>query len=165
MDYEYVHKQLDAASSALHQLIFDQQRDANLRPICDLAQSLIGIPVVWGGNTPEDGLDCSGVITYILRSTGIIEHNQDFNARTYALKFMRVISPGPGVIACYGKPVISHVMFCITSTLCIGAVGASKSIQTISAAIKAGAMVRMRNINYRSDLIKYVQPFEALYKD
>lgn len=36
-----------------------------LSEVLEKAQTMIGIPYVWGGNTPEEGLDCSGFVRYV----------------------------------------------------------------------------------------------------
>ena len=39
--------------------------------ILKLAQKLVGTPYVWGGNSPDDGgMDCSGVVIYVLNQNG-----------------------------------------------------------------------------------------------
>lgn len=39
-----------------------QANDVLIRAI-----SLVGTPYVWGGNTPESGFDCSGLVNYVFR--------------------------------------------------------------------------------------------------
>ena len=35
------------------------------------AKTLLGQPVVWGGATPREGFDCSGLVQYVFRQAGI----------------------------------------------------------------------------------------------
>lgn len=46
------------------------------------ATNLIGTPYVWGGSTPEHGLDCSGLLYWIQRTAG--SDVGRYNASTYA---------------------------------------------------------------------------------
>lgn len=46
------------------------------------ATNLIGTPYVWGGSTPAHGLDCSGLLYWIQRTTG--SYVGRYNAATYA---------------------------------------------------------------------------------
>lgn len=46
----------------------------------EYALSMLGTHYVWGGNTPDEGLDCSGYMCEVLRAYGHID-NQDYNAK------------------------------------------------------------------------------------
>ncbi len=39
--------------------------------IASLAMTLLGKPYVWGGNNPSQGFDCSGLVEYVLRESGV----------------------------------------------------------------------------------------------
>jgi cell wall-associated NlpC family hydrolase len=42
---------------------------AVLMSVVEQAVTMIGIPYHWGGNNPDEGLDCSGFVRYVYRKT------------------------------------------------------------------------------------------------
>lgn len=43
---------------------------SGISPVVDLAQQHLGVPYVWGGESPA-GFDCSGLIQYVYRQLGV----------------------------------------------------------------------------------------------
>ena len=48
---------------------FSVEKNAGLDDISVAAVSLIGTPYKWGGNTPQSGFDCSGLVIYVVKNT------------------------------------------------------------------------------------------------
>ncbi|XPV75918.1 MAG: C40 family peptidase [Desulfovibrio sp.] len=46
-------------------------RSCNACPIVDTAKSVVGIPYKWGGQQPQKGFDCSGLIWWVYKRHGI----------------------------------------------------------------------------------------------
>ena len=78
--------------------------------ILTVAREMLGQPVVWGGASPNQGFDCSGLVQYVYRQAGI-----DL-PRTADIQFLvgRTVSPSslqPGDLIYYTtyEPGVSHV--------------------------------------------------------
>lgn len=69
------------------------------------ATNLIGTPYVWGGNTPAQGLDCSGLLYYIQKKAG--SDVRDMTASGYSKlgKKIRIGQEKPGDFLFFGRPV------------------------------------------------------------
>lgn len=48
---------------------FSIEKSVGLDDISVAAVSLIGTPYQWGGNTPQGGFDCSGLVVYVIKNT------------------------------------------------------------------------------------------------
>ena len=78
--------------------------DPSATGIIGIAQSLFGIPYVYGGSTPS-GFDCSGFTSYVYRQAGI---SIPRTASAQAAASTPVSNPRPGDLVFFGSP-IYHV--------------------------------------------------------
>lgn len=69
------------------------------------AKDLIGVRYVWGGNTPAQGLDCSGLLYYIQKKAG--SEVGDMTAYGYSKLGMEIANgcQKPGDFLFFGNPV------------------------------------------------------------
>ena len=131
-----------------------------------IAWRLYGTPYIYGGNDPyiDGGLDCSGFIRYVLRRVGVVPLVGDWSVWDFYNMFkdrQPEVMPYAGCLAFYGKPEkVSHVMLCLNETECIGAINGNVSCLNEYTARCRQAMVDIRCINYRSDLVAVIDPFK-----
>ena len=59
----------------------DTIRAAHLRTsAAEYAARFIGTPYLWGGDSPMEGFDCSGLLVEVLQAHGVIERGRDYTA-------------------------------------------------------------------------------------
>lgn len=69
------------------------------------ATNLIGTPYVWGGNTPEQGLDCSGLLYYIQKKAGSDVRDMTASGYSELGKKIGIGQKKPGDFLFFGRPV------------------------------------------------------------
>lgn len=128
-------------------------------------QKLLFIPYKWGGNSPIEGLDCSGLVCELMRSVGEIPFRADMSAQQlfdhFAAGRGEFNRQGLGSLVWFGDSVtkITHVAMMIDNYQMVEAGGGSSQILTREDASKAGAMVRIRLLDSRSDRVAVIKPY------
>ena len=80
--------------------------------VLETADRYIGVPYVWGGNTPESGFDCSGFTRYVFGHNGVqlprTSREQAHAGQAVALDLSALL---PGDVILFAEPneAISHV--------------------------------------------------------
>ena len=135
--------------------------------LTDYAKCFMGTVYRYGtdkgrGDDPVRGFDCSGLVSEILRSVGILGNRDRLSAQMLFdhLKGKKPVydpagrSPKRGMLVFYGKDAkATHVAIAINDSQVIEAGGgSSETLDTDTASIR-NAFVRIRPWNYRSDIL------------
>lgn len=124
------------------------------------AKTFLGTPYRWGADG-GGAFDCSGFIQEVLACEDL-DPGGDQNAQMLFDHFMEK-GNGSGIqkrsLLFFGKNknAISHVAMAIGHSQMIEAAGGGREVNSDEDAIKAGAMVRVRPITSRSDLVAAVK--------
>lgn len=126
------------------------------------ALSFLGTPYKFGGANRLTGLDCSELVQEILRSVGL-DPPGDQTAQALFDHFStngEWNRHGAGALAFYGKDAkhITHVAMMLDQFRIIEAGGGDGTTTTLEAAASRGAMVRIRLLKHRGDLVAVIRP-------
>ena len=110
------------------------------------ANNLIGVPYVWGGSTPDQGLDCSGLLYWIQRVAGPNVARLTASGYSKLGKKIGVGQKKPGDFLFFGRPV-SHCAVYIGNGYMIESRGGRKNT-----AYNPGIGVVKSLVSRRSDL-------------
>lgn len=77
----------------------------NGNDVVEYAKEFIGIPYKWGGNSPEEGMDCSGYVRYVYRYFGVYLTRTTYSQINEGVYISRnELEPGDLVFFGYGSP-------------------------------------------------------------
>lgn len=120
------------------------------------AKALQGTAYIWGGKQPP-GLDCSGLVTWILYALGGPDPRQTHNSDKLWLDLPAIAIPEAGDLAFYGAhddP--SHVVVCLGDGGIIGANGGGRDTTSVEIAHNQRAFVKRKPTpNYRPDFLGF----------
>lgn len=143
-------------------MLIESKRDAAL----NIALSLYNTPYVWGGNAPlkDEGVDCSGMVRFILDDLKIIPKGADYASWQFAEMYPKVEAPREGVLAFWLRgPKIGHVEMIVGKMdgewWSIGASGGGSQTDTIEEAKESDARVKMHPLP--ANWVRLVDPFLA----
>jgi len=130
------------------------------------AMTFVGVHYRWGGNSPLDGMDCSGYAQEVLASVGK-DPKGDQTAQGlfnhFHIKEGKPVqmSPQRGALVFFGRNYnrITHVGIALNDLLMIESGGGDSTTDSKTEAAKRNAMVRIRPISNRKDFLGAVSVF------
>lgn len=129
------------------------------------ALSFLGTPYKWGGNNAIEGLDCSGLVIELLKSTGEQLPASDMTSQELFNHYQAGLGEwnrqSVGALAFYGESNsrITHVAMLLDEYRIIEAGSGGQMVLTRDDAAAKGAVVRIRPIGYRKDLTAIIKPY------
>ena len=133
--------------------------------IYNYAMSFVGVPYLWGGDTADEGFDCSGLVVEILKASGHIPNKYDATAQQLFRIFDEQLLDEEddlifGDLIFFGREwtEIGHVAYALSPLHLLDAGGGNSTTRSKDVANRQGAMVRIRPIAYRNDILGAVRP-------
>lgn len=132
--------------------------------VINYAMAFLGTPYRYGGNNPLVGMDCSGFVCEVLKSTGFVKGFEDFSAKELCNALLSrghksslpIVSSGCILFFGKTKEMIDHVSIAVSETAMVEAGGGDRGTISREAAEASGACVRIRPV--RKDLVECILP-------
>lgn len=130
----------------------------------DYALRFVGVPYRWGGTSPLEGFDCSGLVRLLLHSQGI-PTNTPGTANSLYAEFSHLPSiPLLGALAFYSDSSgnVDHVALCLNEYQHLESAGGDHTTTSLARAIEQAAFVRITPLrtSNRVAIVRPVYPFE-----
>lgn len=134
----------------------------NIDIITKYAMSMLNIPYKWGGQSPLDGLDCSGFIIQLLVAGGIVDTEYD-NTADGLYRMAKDLDrhnheiPSEGSLIFFGtEEKITHIGYALNNKTIIHAGGGSSRLKGDGwkdMAKLMDARIKIQPYNYRLDVV------------
>lgn len=135
----------------------------NIDLLVKYAMKFVGIRYRWNGKVPMSGLDCSGLVSEILKASSILGPHEELSAQQIYDKILPTSQgsdPKAGSLAFYGPDLqhIDHVAFLIDADAAISAAGGDSTTLLEEDAESRQAFVKVRSYKYRKDFLTIIRP-------
>lgn len=140
-------KSVGAGEIDLTNIETDSSGPVSGEKIVELAKEHLGTPYVWGGETPETGFDCSGLIQYVYKQVGIDIPRVSADQARAGVPVSGLENARPGDLLAFNSPV-DHI-----------GIYAGNNMMVV--APRTGDVVKMQKVTATPTAIRRILPEET----
>lgn len=144
---------------------------SSVKIITQYAMSMLNVPYKWGGDTPLEGLDCSGFIIHLLKAYGFFSSDYDNTAHGIWLWSKKIDLlgwdiPFEGCLIFYGtSEKVTHIAYSLNEKLTIQAQGGGSTNSGehwFEVSKNKDSRIKILPYDYRSDVVDIRCPFTKI---